>query len=84
MEAVSWGPGGGRSGAGGAPALAAPARPDLAAAVPACASLTRQLAVNELIVGIIIYRGGGGILVAGGCSLRPWSAAVFVVSQRVC
>lgn len=61
-----------------------PLGPTSAAAVPACASLTRQLAVNELIVGVIIYRGGVGISVAGGCSLRPWSAAVFVVSQRVC
>lgn len=33
--------------------------------LPACASLTSQFAVNELIVGVIIYRGGVGIAAAG-------------------
>lgn len=67
----------------GATSLLLPTQPDRGE-VPACASLTRHCAVNELIVGVIIYRGGVGISVAGGCSSRPWSAAVFVVSQRVC
>lgn len=67
----------------GATGLMLPTQPNRGE-VPACASLTRHRAVNELIVGVIIYRGGVGISVAGGCSSRPWSAAVFVVSQRVC
>ena len=67
----------------GATSLMLPTQPDCGEE-PACASLTRHCAVNELIVSVIIYRGGVGISVAGGCSLRPWSAAVFVVSQRVC
>lgn len=60
------------------PALLPLARPLCAA----CASPTRQFAVNELIVGVIIYRGGVGMAAAG----VPWSqsAAVFVISQRVC
>lgn len=39
--------------------------------LPACTSLTRQFSVNELIVGVIIYRGGVGIAAVAGAPRGP-------------
>ena len=55
--------------------------PDLAV-LPACASLTRQFAVNELIVGIIIYRGGVGIAAAAAGAPRGPGAQLYLSFPR--